>query len=484
MNTQSANHARLIPAALMAALPGPLLAATLTVTTPGDPDVPDGARCTAATANCSLRDALAAADATPAHDLIVFDVNDPIYLKRKLSAQTPVTLDGAGVTRIRIDQGYDILTLPGGARILQPAYSAIAAGGRYMLELGAGGSTVTGLGFDGSVAPLPGEAGVDAFDFNSDGVPDYYALNGESDGESVWLVTGGIRADFTPPGATDCSPGLPLQPIVIQGNTLQNLGGSGIEVAFHVLATIADNVISGGGFGQQGWDYDGVFMFCGGAANVSGNEVFGYRSGISLAAGSAFNITGNTVSGNGLGLDIEFVNGDAGPSLVADNESAANHHLGMLLLLSSAIHVMDNEFRDNGTDPQAEGGIALIGSSENVIAGNESQNNSGFGIVLDRSWLNEVTANETQSNGGAGIVLVNNAQFNAVTDNESKLNGAGIVLAKTIVEEPFPANNSIDSNEAQGNWANDLEDLDPACNDGWSNNRFDSAYAASGACIQ
>ena len=86
--------------------------ATFTVTSTADPAIVNPANCTAPSASCTLRDALAAADQDPLHDHVQFDVHDTIHITRGLQALHPVTIDGGGDTQVRVHQGYSIAILP------------------------------------------------------------------------------------------------------------------------------------------------------------------------------------------------------------------------------------------------------------------------------------------------------------------------------------------------------------------------------------
>lgn len=488
MNTKLKKLSTLVPAFVLATTTSSLLAETFTVTSPADPVTPQATNCSAAASACTLRDALAAADSTAEPDRIVFDIDEPIYLTRRLTAQTPVRIEGGKNTQLRVHQGYTIATLPDRftpniVPVLQPVFVA-SPGNRYMLDLRASGSSVTNLKFDGSITPTPGETTVERLDINGDDVTDVPLYQGNDEGNMVWLVAGGVTADFSPPWATECGEDLPLGQVEIVGNEFRNLGFGGITVVAYVMSTIADNEIIGGGYPQERWDFDGIWLYCGAATTVSGNLVSHYRNGISVALATAVSLTENELTHNRIGIDIEYTSDLVGPNLVQNNKSSSNGISGMHIFTASALNVFDNEIHENGSDPNENGGILVIGSAWNTIAGNDVRDNSGYGIALDASWVNEVSGNDTIDNGGAGVVLVNDSQQNLVSANRSRFNGAGIVLATTTNAFVFPSNNLIENNRTEHNLAADLGDFDPVCNDLWSNNRFDTLLPQGSACIQ
>ena len=484
--TQS-RYAYLLSSALLAALPATGLASTFTVNTTTDPATPAPSNCTTEGAACSLRDALAAADLAPDHDQVVFDVDDTIYLTRSLVAQHPVTIDGGGVTTIRVHQGYNIAQLPYGESgdilpVLQPVYYSPPAGVRYLLSLYGSGSEVLNLALDGGITPPAGEGPVAAVDWDANGTIDYYLLSSGDDGETVWLLTGGIRVDFG--SGLDCPDNPPLGQVRVAGNQLTHLGGSGISVYFHVLADISGNEITGGGYPQPGFNYDGINTYCGAAANVAQNFVSGYRNGIAMVYFTATSVSENQVFSNRTGIEGQAASALVGPNLIADNESAHNEQNGIQIRQVADTAILGNEVHHNGSDPQSQGGIWVVQSGANTIAGNESTENSGFGIALDSAEWNAVEANETSRNGGVGIALVNGARFNTVAANESTENQVGIISVVTEPGVPMPYDNTIVSNEVSANINTDLVDFDPVCNDTWADNEFGTAFAASGACIQ
>lgn len=485
-STQS-KYALLFSSVLLAAMPLTGMAATFTVNTETDPVTPASANCTTPGAACSLRDALAAADMAPDHDQVLFDVKDTIYLTRALVAAHPVTIDGGGKAQVRVHQGYNIAQLPFGESgdllpTLQPVYYSPAAGSRYMLSLYGDGSEVLNLALDGSISVPEGEGPVVASDWNADGAIDYFALSVEEEGESFWLLTGGIRVDFGV--VLDCPEGPALGRARISGNRLSHLGGDGISVYFHQLTDISDNEITGGGYPQQGWNYEGINSYCAAGANVSENLVSGYRGGIAMTYFTATTISGNELLSNRTGITGEFASALFGPNLIANNESAYNANFGIQVFQVSDTAIQENVVQHNGSDPQGQGGILVSQSAAVTVAGNESSKNVGFGIAIDSAEWNTVEGNKTRSNAGVGIALSNGARFNTVRDNNLEKDWIGIIAVATEPGYPFPYANTIEANSVSASVEADLVDADPVCDDNWTDNKFGTAFAASGACIQ
>ena len=90
----------------------PALAATFIVKTATDPAVANPANCTDHTSACSLRDALAAADAVPGPDTILVAASGDIRLRRPLEAQTTVEIIGNFGSVLGPQQGYSVVLLP------------------------------------------------------------------------------------------------------------------------------------------------------------------------------------------------------------------------------------------------------------------------------------------------------------------------------------------------------------------------------------
>lgn len=488
MNTILEKRITMVTLAICAIFPAQLLASQLTVNTTSDPDVVVSSNCTTAWQDCSLREALAAADETSEHDTIVFEVDGPIYLTRKLTANTSVTIDGYKDTVVRVHQGYNVVTLPDkysedNVPVLQPTYQSIGAGRRYMLELSGHGSVVKNLILDGSITPNDGEGLVERIDFNSDGVTDFVLHTIDDEGEDRWLVGGGISADFVAAIPVDCESNPPLGTITINGNQLKNFSDNAISIAFHYNAVITDNEISGGGYGLPGANSDGISMYCGAGALVSENTVRQYRNGISLSFTTAATISMNESELNRTGVEMEFANSALAPNLIEDNIMTNNLEHGILANYVSGVSITGNNVQENGTDPNFHGGILMTNSAENLLDMNDSSENSGFGIVIDSSFLNVLTNNKTKQNGGGGIILVNGAQGNIVEFNTTKLNQAGIISTITYPGAAFPSNNLFENNLIHNNSELDVLDQDPACNDVWTDNEFKSAFSASAGCI-
>jgi len=474
---------------ICALFPAQLMAGLLTVNTATDPETVDSSNCTTATQACSFREALAAADETPGHDSIIFDVDEPIYITRKLTANSPVSIDGNRDTLIRVHQGYNIAVLPDFRRdfdpvpTLQPTYYSENGHERYMLELLADGSEVKNLTMDGGITPNEGEGPLARIDFDSDGDTDFFLSTINSDGETVWLVGGGIGANFADSDQIEC-PNEPTPGSVnISDNVLRNMGNTAVYVNFHYNTVIAGNDISGGGVGQRGVGSDGIFLYCGSGAEVTGNTVSEYRTGVALSEAAAVTINRNQTMGNSNGVELAGAYAFLGPNFIEDNYIADNYDYGMVAYRVMGTSIRWNHLERNGTHPEEHGGIWINSSEGNSIHENDSLSNSSFGILVEDSRLNEVTNNRTQKNGLGGIILVNGSSENLVERNNTKLNFVGIISSISYEGAAVPTYNLFNKNQIRSNTLYDVLDVDPLCRNTWTANQFKTVYSAAENCI-
>jgi hypothetical protein len=520
MKTRSNYLSKILAVVLCWGLSITALAATFTVNSTEDPDATDvdSANCSVPNQTCSLREALAAADEFGDLDTIVFDVSGPVHLKRGLIAVEPVVIDGGGTTTVRVDQGYVITTLadrndnpqtPGlcgelicpALPVLQPAYYSEGGANRQMLELHGSGSAVTGLILDGSITPQPADVGVQRIDFESNGSTDFFLFTIMSDGggpgpRARWLVAGGVRLV------------LPLGTAEIIGNELRNFNSTAVLVEGAwpsettppepvIAPVISGNIITGGAQGQPFASADGIVMYWVVGAEISNNVVSSFRSGLSAEYFAGLSATGNRFVENGTGIDLRSGDGSQAEILIDDNVISGNAAYGLSATAIGFGQISNNEVDGNGSHPELQGGILLVNASANSIAMNEVHGNSGFGIVIDGHFIdglidangspidyavsNHVARNDVRSNGGVGIVILNDSFFNTVESNDSVRNSTGIVAGYTA---PFPYSNTFQRNTFKKNSENDVLDLDPICNDVWTDNEFKTVTSSTENCIQ
>jgi parallel beta-helix repeat protein len=495
--------------ALFIALPTQLLADQFMVDTASDPEAVDPANCLAGLPDCSIREALAAADLNPGMDSIVFDVDDTIHLSRKLTAYGPVGIDGGKGTAIRLQQEYEVVLLPDrfdddkngiyeDVEALQPGYFSVNGSERAMLNLHGPGSFVKNMVIDGSITQQPWDSGVARIDFDSDGIVDnrVYTVEDE-DGEFRWLVDGGILVQFAAPG-----------PVHISDNELKYFNSTALHIEVSEYAMVRDNVFSVGVF-------EGVKLLHSRFITVIDNSISQFRTALNVKLSSGMTISGNNlVENRGHGIQIEGANNSEGENTIENNRAVGNANSGITLaavtfatvlgntvdsnhmvgidikavvvgedqsFLSSGINIVDNDVTENGINPVFEGGIRVAeGSFFNNVIGNKVHSNSGFGIVLDEAYSNTVHDNSVRDSAGSGIVLFRGAQANTVSGNHVERNGAGI--SSTSITSIFPSGNTIEGNELRNNSLADAEDPYPVCQNTWLNNKFRTASGPEG-CI-
>lgn len=493
----------LIALPLCLALSAQVAADVFTVNSTDDPATGDPANCGAGLPGCTLRDALAAADATPAMDTIDFAVTETIYLNKALMATQPVTIDGGGTTTVRVNQGYTIVTLPDRpvfgndlVQVLQPTYFSTGSPPNAMLDLQGAGSAAQGLALDGSITPDPADLGLARIDFDSNGSTDFVLYTVETgmpnDGER-WPIAGGIAVTGN---------------ATVSGNMLSYLYSSGVgaNVTFGQGAVVSDNTITCGGAGQDHYNADGIFFYGSAFSSVSGNTVTGCRSGISFTYSSGADVDGNEATGNVQGLALDSMDNSYGAitvannvlsdnlsfgitvyqvasPLISQNEVGGNGSVGIYVKTSGYVTIANNQVNGNGAGAMEDGGILLKEGSGYVnVTSNEASRNHGFGVAVAESYFNTVSDNQLMRNSGAGLILFNGSQYNQLTSNQAKRNYVGID-AGDPVDANFPSNNAYQGNTALQNQAADAVDFDPVCNDAWSGNTIGSSFSASGTCI-
>ena len=494
MNTsRKLSYALLIP--LFALHAGQLLADQFVVDNPNDPASGNPAACVGQPGECTLRDALAAADLTAQMDSVVFDLSETIHLQKALVVSQPVTISGSGDTTVRVNQAYHIALFEGDTPVLQPSYYSERGNDRAMLKLYGAGSVVENMVFDGSITPHEADVGVEYIDYESDNECDNYlyivSANAGSK-NSRWPIAGGINT---------------IGRVTIRNSAFEYFDYPPITIDYSEFSSITDNVISGGAIGQGRFHADGISLFGSVYSVVSGNRVSGYRNGITFFYCSALEARGNELKGNLNGLELDNVGPDWGPVLIENNNLSGNLRSGLYVAtalgaqvtgntvnnnLEVGIHIKaagditmtNNKVNLNGSGERAHGGILINEGSGFVrVVDSEASQNHGFGIVIDASFANTLSNNKMSNNTGAGLVLLGGAQDNNVLGNELVKNYVGAITGDAD-ETLFPSNNTLRDNRLFKNVAIDALDFDPDCNDEWSGNSIGTSFFISGACAE
>jgi parallel beta-helix repeat protein len=477
---------------------------TFVVNDAGDRETGDPVNCPT---QCFLRDALAAADATPGMDTILFLIDDTIFITKQLTAFSPVVIDG-GPNRvtIRVAQGYTTKTLADRFRpyqpitVLQPEYYSVNSfdSPQAMLVLLGHGSHVSRITLDGSITPRGGDGqrGVSRADFDSDDLTDtfLYTVNNR------WLVANGLYT----------------QTSAIESNEVQYVRQYGINVNNAWASHIVNNRVRGGAAGQYAVEgvaaskYAGAGIWVVNAAMpvVAGNHISQYHSGIDLLLTSGVSVQGNQLKANSIGISIDSSDDSFGASSINDNDVhhnleigisvnlvapsspatvlsitnnrvKANRSQGIRIVQAAFIRVADNVVDGNGSGALKEGGIE-VGSAYTTLEDNTVNNNRGFGVVV-AGPLNVIGNNTMRKNLGAGLVLFQgSAQYNTITGNTSRQNEYGILSFS--LDGTYPQANTISYNQMLKNKVADAADADPACANYWVNNTYETGQSAG--CIQ
>ena len=167
------------------------------------------------------------------------------------------------------------------------------------------------------------------------------------------------------------------------------------------------------------------------------DEVVVERSNITID-GNGYMLQG---SGSGCGFYCFGIN-----NVTTKNTNIKNFRGGILLVSSSNNSIAGNNVANN------EQGIWLYSSSNNSIAGNNATNN-WYGILLDSSSNNSISGNNITANNelgiGLGIWLYYSSSNNSISGNNVANNNIGIELHSS-------SNNSIVGNNITANNGNGI----------------------------
>lgn len=386
-------------------------AATYTVTKTADTN--DGV----CDADCSLREAIAAANSTAANDVIGFDAG--VFA-------TPQTITLGGTELFIGNNGSLTITGPGANQLTVSGNNA----SRVFL-IGGGTATI------GGITVSDGNGGSFDTSGNGGGILNYGALtitNATVRNNTAVTLGGGISN-----WGFGCS--LTLTNSTVSNNTATTNSGGGIYATGGGTLTVTNSTISGNstvGNGGAVRIFNGTASFTG--STVSGNTALGNGGGISnsgLATVSS-SILNNNIANNGAGAS----NLNPGSSLTVTRST-----------ISGNSTVAGNPSTNAGGGLyNISGGTLTVNSS--TINGN-STTNTGAGIY-NRSTLtlnNSTISSNTGANWGGGGIRVEgggSATLNSstISGNSSTINGGGI----SIVDSGSSAsvNNTIIANSTAG----------------------------------
>ncbi|MEI5906606.1 NosD domain-containing protein [Bacillus spongiae] len=165
--------------------------------------------------------------------------------------------------------------------------------------------------------------------------------------------------------------------------------------------------------------------------------------GIFLDGSNRNMIKKNFVTENVVGINFIGSNNN----MVKGNNSNENSDQGIFLVDSNQNMVKGNTFNENGQ------GISLASSNQNMMKSNTANDNESDGIFLDDSYRNIVKGNTFNENGqGISSARSNQNMIKGNTANENERDG--IFLEATSI------NNDLFFNRAFGNGDLDIEDED------------------------
>jgi parallel beta-helix repeat protein len=190
---------------------------------------------------------------------------------------------------------------------------------------------------------------------------------------------------------------------VIAGNTIDNYGRVGIDVAnTGSSAAIRNNGVTGLPLtlANQYVSQIGILTEQGGTATVTSNRVSqnvqtianGFAFGMELLGpGADISAVHNMVSGNTLGIVLALTQG----AVVTGNHVFGNTGDGIDLVSASGVTLAGNTADHNGGN-----GIALFGVTGSLVVGNRARLNGGDGLFADAgSTGNTFLLNALRANG-------------------------------------------------------------------------------------
>ncbi len=431
----------LLRTALSVALVGltavPTPAATFVVNDTADND--DGL-CEPTPADCTLREAIDAANALAGTDSIEFD---PTIFP----LGTPAT--------IHATSELPALTDPAGARV-----SGVGAG--VIIDGTACGGTDDGLIYHTTAGTALTKVTIEGLTVL------------RFPGEGIQICAG----DPT----TTCDGALSktrIEQVVVREN-----GGHGLlaDGATHAGTRVSESAFLGNGS-------DGIRLTTNNTGVLSKATVAG-----TVASGNGDRGINLNSSGNNLNSKVDgctaLGNGNSGINLNASDllagakvlRSAAHGNDGTGINLTAGDFDLANaRIQDNAASGNGGAGINLVVASgvtsKAKVSSNTANDNGEGGIRVDRPANSKITKNGAHGNTGDGIGLLDVGAGSKVEKNDASGNvGAGIALDSGVVSS------KIQKNTAFGNGGTDLLDGNAACADNmWKKNAF---VTTSDVCIE
>jgi len=258
--------------------------------------------------------------------------------------------------------------------------------------------------------------------------------------------------------------------------TVRNCEVTGFSTGIDLMSN-ADNVIENNTVNSN---YYGIYL--GDSSNniIANNTASSNgQDGISLYSSPYNIVVNNTVhdnQGNGYGGGI-FLESDSDHNTIADNDFSSNADIGILLVASSDNVIANNTVDSTRNDYGDGDGILLYsGSDYNSITNNTANDNQDDGIHFISSSSNNITGNTVNSNGASGSGLMCGIHFvssagNIIANNTINSNGwQGIHFASSSGDNIIIGNN-ISSNVWVG------FHFESGSNNIVANNTVDSGYS-------
>ncbi len=352
-------------------------------------------------AECTLREAINAANATGGTDTIAFNI--PGSGPHTIQPSSPLP----SVTDPVIIDGY---TQPGASPNTNPAGSGINA--LLQIELdgsSAGTANIDGLNITAGSSTVRGLA---VNRFSGDGI----ALFGSGatgnlvEGNFIGTDTTGTIARGNGSGSTFEDLGLRIGSSASQNTVRGNLISGNVDGGLSIDNSAFDNVVRDNligtvpsGTAALGNDVKGLIIQSGAQNNLVQDNLISGNNGIGLIVGGSAATSGNRIEGNLIGPDI------------TGNTALGNTSFGVLIFAQAANNTV------GGTDPAAA----------NVISGNGGE---GLRISGSSTTANVVQGNFIGTNASGMAALGNNAGgitiINGATNN---LIGGTVAGARNII---------------------------------------------------
>ena len=215
----------------------------------------------------------------------------------------------------------------------------------------------------------------------------------------------------------------------ISGNTANNNGGHGMEIAYSNNNTISENTVDSGTLLYFS-ETSGIILFISDNNIIANNSLYRGRYGINLRFCRNITISKNKMYDCGLNL-YGYLSSD---SIIADSTNLVNgkpvYYYNNKIKLGSdnftnagqvILYDCHESSIENLNTSYGSTGISLDHCNNNSITGNIATYNTLEGISLSESYYNNISENTLDYNEDSGIALYR-SYYNVISKNNASYN--------------------------------------------------------------